>query len=321
MGPLSKDLIILSILVGAGAVGGCLSAIRNWTTASRRSREMIKVMAFRMLQGTAGAIIIVTLSPVDPNIFHAPFPEQVTAAPQPVNDQQLFIKLIALALIGGYAGASLLESSASQYAKRLNEIEDRQDTLEEETKRGTDAIRMAEQLLRGHQFSTSEKREFKDALKEAAPSALFEIAYRADEERRQHWENDKDSLERSLLVFEALMDTDDASSNHWWYASLGYCLKDKSNPDYEAAAKCLDRAIELRGSETRSGAYEFNRAFCCIKMAEKDGFKNRKIERQILTDLEAARKFKRFADIIHEDFIVQGWLHRRNAEPLREVAG
>ena len=71
---------------------------------------MIKVMAFRMLQGTAGAIIIVTLSPVDPNIFHAPFPEQVTAAPQPVNDQQLFIKLIALALIGGYAGASLLES-------------------------------------------------------------------------------------------------------------------------------------------------------------------------------------------------------------------
>jgi hypothetical protein len=320
MGPLSKDLIILSILICAGAAGGCLSAIQNWATTSKRCR---KLMLFRLLQGTAGAIIIVTLSPVDPNIFRAPFPEQaelVTTPPPPVNDQQLFIKLIALALIGGYAGASLLESSASQYAKRLNEIEDRQDTVEQETKRGLDAVRMAEQILHGHQFNASEKGDFKEALNEATSSALFEIAYRADEERRQHWESDKDALERSLLVFEALMDTQDASSNHWWHASLAYCLKDKSSPDYEAAVRCLDKAIELRGSKTRSGAYEFNRAFCCIKIAEKDGSKNRKIEKQIRGDLEAARKFKRFANIIDNNLTVQGWLRRGSVEPLKEIA-
>jgi hypothetical protein len=89
-----KELIILSILILTGAFGGYLSAVQRQIT--------FKVSGFHMLQGAVGAIIIVTLSPVDAHFVSAPF---ATAADQSAID--LFIKLIALALIGGYAGGSL----------------------------------------------------------------------------------------------------------------------------------------------------------------------------------------------------------------------
>jgi hypothetical protein len=298
--PLIRDIITLLILSAVGAFGGYLSAIQSQILASEETRGPSRWKEFHMMQGAAGAIIIVTLAPVDPKIVDDLF---VTASTQPV------IKFLALALIGGYAGGSLLESSASQYSKRINKIEEKQKSFEEQEKRGLDAIRTAEKILRGLKLSLSEIQAFESALQEISPSARFEIAQRADENRRQHWEKDKEPIERSLLIFRMLVKTDEATSNHWWYASLGYCLKDKINPEYAEAARSLDTAVKIRGTETRSGAYEFNRALCNIKLAaeQPDGSTSQKLEQQIRRDLETARKFSRFEDMIDKDPTVQKW--------------
>ena len=265
-------------------------------------KGVLKRRTFHMMQGAAGAIIIVTLSPVDSQIVNGLF----GATPQ------AFIKLIALALIGGYAGGSLLESSASQYAKRIDKIEEKQKILEEEAEKERDVVRSAEQILRGNKLSSSDIQEFQRELKEISSSKRWEIAYKADENRRQHWEKDKEPMERSLLIFQALVKTDEAETVHWWYGSLGYCLKDKRNPDYAEAAERLDTAIKIRGPETRSGAYEFNRAFCNIQLAAKqlDGTGSRTLKEQIRSDLKTARNFQRFKDIIDKDSTVQEWLEK-----------
>jgi hypothetical protein len=286
------------------------------------------------LQGAAGAVIIVTLSPVDPNIVN----NLLTSS-----GEQLFIKFIALALIGGYAGGALLESSAGQYAEKfdkrlgkfeettedrfegieekttskIDELEKKQNELAQEAKAGVEASRMAEMILRGL-VRAEEIEEFGNALKGASPSVRLQIAVLADDCRRQHYKNDKDALERALLVFKALVGTGEAKTNWWWYASLGYCLKDKKEPDYAAAVECFDKAIELRSPAMRSGAYEFNRAFCCIQIADAQpvGWTSLELEGKIRRDLEAAKKFPRFNDIIDRDETVQEWLraHSTNAE-------
>jgi tetratricopeptide (TPR) repeat protein len=290
--PIVQDLIILSVLSLVGAFGGYLSAVQRHITRSTDPKTTFKVS--QMLQGAAGAIIIVTLSPVDPHILSAPF---ATAADQSAID--FFIKLIALALIGGYAGGSLLESSAKQYAKqideKIDEIEQRVESQEEEQKRTRELVRNAEEIFRGLKMSASELARFEKAVQESSTSARYQIAYRADEVRRQHWQKDKKQLKRSELIFRSLLKTGDAKLNHWWYASLGYCLKDMEEPNYLEAIRRFDEAIEIRGQEAKSGAYEFNRAICYIKL---DNPTNPIFTKGIQNDLYAASKCPRFGNII-----------------------
>jgi hypothetical protein len=351
-----KAFIILSVLGAAGAFGGYLSAAQRHIKCSTSPNAPFKIAS--MLQGVAGAIIIVTLSPVDPHILSAPFATADASKPggqqerptavEPVttqmatalyeleerrkrenqdriaNIEELFIKLIALALIGGYAGGSLLESSAKQWAKKIEEIGQKQEeigqkqeSMEDEQKRSLEAIRETAKILRGLEQSPVELARFETMVRQVSSFTRFDIANRADEVRRQHWQNDRIQLEWASLIFRALLKTDDAKSNHWWYASLGYCLKDQPIPDYEAALRCFNTAIEIRGLEARSGAYEFNRAICYIKL---DSLTNPKFSKQIKKDLDAASKHARFLDIINACPDVLKWRSAIDARRITEDA-
>jgi tetratricopeptide (TPR) repeat protein len=309
--PIFQDLIILCMLSVVGSLGGYLASVQRQMT---RSTELNSFNVSQMLQGAAGAVIIVTLSPIDPHILSAPF---ATVADKPAID--LFIKLIALALIGGYTGGSLLESSAKQYAKKIDEklgvIEQKVDTQEDEQKRTRELVRNAEEILRGLKMRPHELARFDTAVRESSTSARYQIAYRADEVRRQHWQNDKKQLERSELIFRSLLKTEDAKLNHWWYASLGYCLKDKDTPDYLEAIRRFGEAIDIRGPEARSGAYEFNRALCYIKL---DSPTTPKWTNQIKDDLEMASRCSRFRDIIDANQDIKRWRDARRS--MKEAA-
>src|SRR5262249_39064238 len=150
---------------------------------------------------------------------------------------------------------------------KTDDLEDKTKEIEQRVKRGADAVKFAEEILRGLRLSPIQVAEFQQALNGATSFARYEVAYRADENRRQNWENNKDVMERSLPIFETLVRLDEAEKAHWWHASLAYCFKDKTNPDYSKALEHLDKAIEIRGNETLSGAYEFNRAICRIHLS------------------------------------------------------
>jgi hypothetical protein len=303
--PLFRSIFTLLIIGVVGAFGGYLSMVRKKPLGSTETTKVA------LLQGFAGAIIIFTLAPVDPKII------QITST----EDAQTFVRLIALALIGGYAGGSLLETSAGQYLRRVTTLEEKQKCLEEDSKKieeqaeqALNASNWAEEILRGLKLSPNNMWAFKKALKDGPVSTRYEIAHRADEVRRQCWKDDKESLERCLLIFETLVAADERPC-HWWFASLAYCLKDKFQPNYALSLQYLNTAIELRGGETRSGAYEFNRAICNIRLSyekEASQFGSSTLSEQIRKDLEVAGRFPRFAQIIKADSEIQDWLNQNS---------
>jgi hypothetical protein len=99
---IEHDFFTLLLLCLLGAIGGYLYAVQRRISGVEQNPH--EITWFHCLQGAAGAVIIVNLSPVDllDNLFTSSW-------------QQLFVKFVALALIGGYAGGALLESSAGQY--------------------------------------------------------------------------------------------------------------------------------------------------------------------------------------------------------------
>ncbi len=291
------DIVALMILAGVGAFGGYLSAIQLNPVDPR---ENSKSFRRAVLQGAAGAIIIFTLAPVDPNIVKGLF---VSSPEHP--HPHVVIKLIALALIGGYAGGALLESSAQQFAKKINDIEEKQKTLEDEQKKDAEAINLAEESLHGLEIDVQ---ALKKAMQQTTSVARSEIFNRADDNRRENWRTNKDHMERSIQIFKALTATDEAKTCHWWYGALAYCLKDKRDPDYEEALHLLDEAIARRGKNIRSGAYEFNRAVCKIHLSAKHP--DKAWEAEILSDLDAAKRFPKFAEVIKTHPTVQNWLQQ-----------
>jgi hypothetical protein len=293
------DILALMILAFVGAFGGYLSAIQ---LNPADPRENSKSFQRAVLQGAAGAIIIVTLAPVDPKIVNDLF---VTSADHP----HIVIKLIALALIGGYAGGALLESSAHQFAKKINDIEEKQKNLEEEQKKDAEALNLVEEALHGLEVGAQ---ALTKAMQQTTSITRSEIFARADDNRRENWRTSKEAMERSMPIFKALTATEEARTCHWWHAALAYCLKDKRDPDYEEALHFLDEAIAGRGKIGRSGAYEFNRALCKIHVSAKHP--NKAWDSDLLSDLDTAKRFPKFAEIIRIDPTVQDWLRRTGSD-------
>jgi hypothetical protein len=295
------DAVLFTILVFGGAIGGYLSA---------RQSGMQRIPGSKIVLGSAGAIIIVTIGPID-NILDK-FANRWVA-----HD---VIGLIALALVGGYAGGALIEASAGRYAKKIDELTEDQNTRNRESNNSLIAKEFAQRILKGHELTDSEIQKFEQALNESTSDARWQIYLLAEENRHQNWKDEKEYMERSLAIFQALVDSSDAKSHHWWHASLAFCLK--VNPDYVRAVKYLDQAINLRGEqEIKSGAYEFNRAYINIQLMNSTGHNrnNKNLKKKIDKDLEAARRFQRWKSIIDADGVIQGWKNK-HIGPIEKIA-
>lgn len=113
----------------------------------------------------------------------------------------------------------------------------------------------------------------REALHDSAHGIRSEAFYLARNQRRAHWAGDEPHLvDLTVPVFEALIALDDDDRHfHRNFAELGYALKDGSKPTqakYALAREKLTKAIEIRGPAGSSGfsMYEFNRAYCNIKL-------------------------------------------------------
>jgi len=116
------------------------------------------------------------------------------------------------------------------------------------------------------------------ALYKASPGIRDEAFYLARNQRRANWRGrgpgeDKHLVDLVIPVFEALVGLDTNKEWHRNCAELGYGLKDRWAPredDYKAAVVNLTEAIDRRDRDPLAGSryplYEFNRAFCNIKL-------------------------------------------------------
>ncbi|KGO91951.1 hypothetical protein [Flavobacterium subsaxonicum] len=157
--------------------------------------------------------------------------------------------------------------------------------------------------------------ELNDIVSQASPVVKVTIFNHAQNFRQKYWRKPEDrfKIERTIPVFKTLIFCDTDDKYHRNHGQLGYALKDKNNPDYKAAEEEFTKAMQIRNRLGKEGhwlLYEFNRAFCRIKINEMGNA----IYGQdlIYQDIKAAAKMPDIKNIIDTEEPFVSWLKTNN---------
>ncbi|MCC8455783.1 hypothetical protein, partial [Streptomyces rochei] len=126
------------------------------------------------------------------------------------------------------------------------------------------------------------------------PPIKVQVFYQAREVRRKRAAADISVVEKTIPIFEALVESDPERKYHRNLGQLGYALMGQRSPNYSAAGEALTLAIQARGDARTQGfsVYEFCRAICKImsdtpfRSGQPSDEETRKL---ILNDLKVAR--------------------------------
>jgi hypothetical protein len=161
------------------------------------------------------------------------------------------------------------------------------------------------------QLSPEQIEKIKDSLIGASTSIKRQAFIRAQQVRKNNWdkEDERDRIEKTIPIFEALLEDESERNSDKVYAELGYALKDQAHPDWERAAEALTQAIGVRGSWETEGnrMYEFNRAYCRImldKAFDRGGAASPEAREDIVSDLAIAASRKKLRKIVQDDTLI-----------------
>lgn len=159
----------------------------------------------------------------------------------------------------------------------------------------------------------------RDAVWRASAPVREQAFTQAQAQRRDNWPwrsqlddapratQMQQSMERTILVFEALIDAhpDDAR----FHAELGYALKDEHEPKLDRARSELSEAIRLAPRQALPTDYlYFNRALVEIELEGQGQAIDRN---RVLSDLRSATSGRATVrDIVRNDVSVRSWLQR-----------
>jgi tetratricopeptide (TPR) repeat protein len=170
--------------------------------------------------------------------------------------------------------------------------------------------------------ATVDTAKLSNAVQRASALARHTIFLLAQQVRKNNWETDKSLMERVIPVLQALIDID--PHKHYYFGQLGYALKDRIKPEWQAAKTHFDRAIDLlpNNEEGSWPFYEFNRAICAIELdANFAGGKPSDAagRKAIVQDLRTARHgLADFGEILEQpcNVDVRKWLQLNGAPRL-----
>ena len=144
------------------------------------------------------------------------------------------------------------------------------------------------------------------------------VAYQlAKVNRRSNRTSDISLVERSIPVFEALVDSNKRKNRHDYFGQLAYALKDKNEADWEKAEENFNTAILIRGTSEPEYCYEFNRAICKVGIYNNAKEKmplDENLRELILRDLKYAKSGvgSQFERLINDDIynrLLSIWLN------------
>lgn len=194
----------------------------------------------------------------------------------------------------------------------VSQMQERMSDQEEQARVDAEALSLVQRWLEPEWGEPAVSREeVEEHLRRASPSVKVHSFYQAQKLRTDTWRDDKERMERTVPIFEALAESNE-DRFHRDFAQLGYALKDQPEPDYRAALEALDRAIDIRGTWKENGwlMYELNRAICRIQLDE-DFRRGRPSSPEtaelILSDLEAAAHSSFVRDAM-EDSPAKEWM-------------
>ncbi|HEX8407684.1 MAG TPA: hypothetical protein VF883_02390 [Thermoanaerobaculia bacterium] len=154
----------------------------------------------------------------------------------------------------------------------VQRVEERLDAQEEAVRADATALALTHSYLQQEtSVAAVDVGRMKESIKHASPSVRVQIFYKAQEVRARTWRDQKRLMERTIPIFEALVEADVSRDFHQNRAQLGFALKDKREPDWVRAERELSEAIEIRGADTERWwiLYEYNRSVCRIMLDEQ----------------------------------------------------
>ncbi len=264
-----NQISMLFILATVGGIGGLLQGVqtRGFVLPHRRGDERVWEPGFLLdlVFGMAGALVIFLLVPGDMDfVVHE----------HKVSDT---VKVLALALVGGYGAPAIIARALST---ALNRLERRLDAHQEQAPIDAKAYELVDHQLSDTTGPVVPEEELGAAIKMASLPAREAIFQMAKDVRQKAWAKRgekvkwKESLTgRTIAVFRALTETPEGDTRHRYHGQLGYALKDQDEPDWRGARDALHRAIEIADKSHRkvSPFYWFNWVICVIRMEALDG--------------------------------------------------
>jgi hypothetical protein len=218
-----------------------------------------------------------------------------------------------------------------QFSRQLEKLYGGDDTTSSEvtdamsqSKIGEIALVLAHrQLLGDAGAGTVDAARLANAVRRCSPQVRNAILNMALEIRRETWYADKHRMERTIPVFEALVQAD--PKWHVPLGNLGYALKDKYVPDFARALDSLTRAVELRGDRLDEGPYyQYSRALCLISLDAKFADRHAADDATRGRVLEALRAARRELDASWDQIMenpdaadVRTWLEVNGSPRLR----
>lgn len=298
----------LWVLIGlCGMFGGLLFGMKdqNLYLPYRHSKRVIKPgFLVDLLFGLAGGIVIFFIMPIE--LFD-------------VTQSFGLVRLLGIAMIGGYGGRALIEQVLDQQLKKLKED---MEQLEEQTEESASQVKeikaqertgatvaaLLDQYLdeeREKPLQPEESKELMEAISKASASTrvyAFTQA-RAFRKKVSKKEETRHLIAKVIPVFEKLILADTENRYHRNHSQLAYALKDQPKADYERAAAELTTAIQIRDEQKIDGfkIYEFSRAMCRIHLGRPTS--------EIVADLQEAAT----------DPIIREWIQRPDPKRAQEL--
>jgi hypothetical protein len=172
----------------------------------------------------------------------------------------------------GYLWTRLFLGSALARADEdaLTRVERKLDAAQLQAQADATALALVGQQLqpRGGAAPPVSLEQLKKAITKASDTVRVQIFYQSESIRRENWRatTTKPLMERTIPIFESLIEADVEKQYHRNYGQFGYVLKDQRTPDWQKAEAALTTAIQMRGDVGVEGfpLYEFNRAVCRI---------------------------------------------------------
>ncbi|TKJ34599.1 MAG: hypothetical protein CEE38_17140 [Planctomycetes bacterium B3_Pla] len=323
--PWSEGATIFMMITVAGAFGGLLYTARDsGLEVPHRDPDKNHVINLGWVAdccyGIAGAYVVFLILPTELTIAGTPSKSLLSSG-----SVLGLVKLLAMALVGGYGGRSLVDRALANIAK---DAEEAKKSAEEAKKSAEEAKKKVVQIevfdtkaikLVNRHLDKSEKvknvKELKEAVKVASRAARFEIFKETREVRTANWDwkknKDVSLMERTIPIFEALIDNNAREQFHRNHGQLGYALKDQggkdeTKKDWERAYREISKAINLRDREEEKGflMYEFNRAMCGIKIG--------KTFDSIAGDIRSAARRSSLHTKIKKNDIIVNWAKQNN---------
>ena len=317
-----QTVVILFLMLCAGAIGGLLFGLRNKGLTLPRQKPDANTIELGFIKdclfGLAGAFVIFLITPFDLEATEFTL--------------TYVVRIIGLSLLGGYGGPLLIDKALSNTLENIKEeVKTEVDRHHSEKSNNDSKALQLVGIQLGDTCSPVEPiQELSNAIDAASPTTREGIFHMTKEARHNAWhQGKKGMIERTIPIFTALLKSDTSAQCHRHFAQLGYAYKDQQRPDWQQAEQALKQAIDLckKIGKSTPAHYLFNWAVCVINLDNLEQLEQelaQQIRKDVKHALLKASSFPELDKVIQNDTRIAAWLKKHklslNTEMLQQAA-